>query len=222
MISPRKAEEMKGRVVRKCAACHGRGCPSCYAYCSFIDRMAESDIPADYWMRHMRDWRGDPAFGEWMNGYLSDPVRLFERGRVLCLTGHRGVGKTMAACGLLKAALKQGFKAHYTTLVEVVEQLTSREAPSYRRLLKMTDFLAIDEVDQRFFESPASRSLYGNHFENVMRLRTQNRLPMVMCTNSEDLDQIFAGEFQKSFASLRAQFMDVRRIGGKDARRKES
>jgi DNA replication protein DnaC len=185
--------------------------------------MAESDIPVDYWMRHMGDWHGDPRFGEWMREYTSDLERLFARGRVLCLTGHRGVGKTMAACGMLKAALRQGFTAHYTTLVEVIEQLISRDtAPSYRRLLKMTDFLAIDEVDQRFFESPGSRSLYGNHFENVMRLRTQNRLPLVICTNSEDLDQIFAGEFQKSFASLRAQFMDIRRIGGKDARRKES
>lgn len=183
--------------------------------------MAEAGIPVDYWTRRLRDWHGDPGFIERLNRRLDDIEAMFKRGRVLCLVGHRGVGKTMAACGILKRALEKDFTAHYTTMVEVVEQLVSRDAPRYRRRLRMVDFLAIDEVDQRFFESPASRNLYGNHFENVMRLRVQNRLPLVMCTNSEDLDQIFAGEFQQSFASLRSQFMDMERIRGRDARARE-
>jgi DNA replication protein DnaC len=221
VISPRKTEDVKRRVVQRCAACGGRGCPSCYKYCSFIDRMSEAAIPVDYWMRRMKDWYGDAEFAAWLDAHLADIDAVFRDGRVLCLKGDRGVGKTMAACGVLKRAIRANYTAHYATLVEVVEQLTSRDAPPYRRLLKMVDFLVVDEVDQRFFDTPASRQLYGNHFENVMRLRTQNRLPMVMCTNSLDLDQIFAGEFQHSFASLRAQFMDEQVILGADARKKE-
>lgn len=220
MISPRKTEIIKERVVQRCAACRGRGCPVCHKYCSFIDRMSEASIPADYWLRRMDGWYGDAEFGEWIKGYLEGIDAAFKEGRVLCLKGDRGVGKTMAACGVLKRALRADFTAHYATLVEVVEQLTSRDAPAYRRLLKMTDFIAVDEVDQRFFDTPASRQLYGNHFENVLRLRTQNGLPMVMCTNSLDLDQIFSGEFQHSFASLRSQFMDEHVILGADVRRK--
>jgi hypothetical protein len=83
----------------------------------------------------------------------------------------------------------------------------------------MADFLVVDEVDQRFFGSANSRALYGNQFEHILRTRTQNRLPMVVCSNSEQLDDIFADQFQESFRSLRMQFFVVKRIGGKDARR---
>ena len=96
-ISPRKIEEMKARTVRRCANCRGFGCPSCYRYCAFIDRMAEAGIPVDYWMRRIKSWHGDPNFIKKLESRLSDINLMFEKGRILCLVGHRGVGKTMAA-----------------------------------------------------------------------------------------------------------------------------
>jgi hypothetical protein len=79
----------------------------------------------------------------------------------------------------------------------------------------------LDEVDQRFFPSQGSQDLYGNHFEYMIRTRTQNKLPTIMCTNSEDISQIFGGEFKRSFESLNAQFVKVLRAGGKDVRKNQ-
>jgi DNA replication protein DnaC len=185
-----------------------------------MEDMAEAGIPVDYWFRDMTQWYGDAEFGVWMRSYLENLPIVYSEGKILCLMGHRGVGKTMAACGILKKAILAGYSTHYISLVDAVDNLVSNEAHEYRRILKMTDFLVVDEVDQRFFGSVNSRALYGNQFEGIMRTRTQNRLPMVMCTNAGNLDEIFAGEFQESFKSLRAQFLVEKVIRGEDARKK--
>jgi DNA replication protein DnaC len=181
--------------------------------------MAEAGIPVDYWFRDMGQWYGDPEFGKWMESYLANLGTVYAEGKVLCLMGHRGVGKTMAACSVLKKALLAGYSTHYISLVDAVDNLLSHEAHDYRRLVKMTDFLVVDEVDQRFFSAVNSRTLYGNQFEGILRTRTQNRLPMVMCSNAGNLDEIFTGEFQESFKSLRSQFFVERLVRGDDARK---
>lgn len=220
MISQRKRESEKTRLVANCAKCGGIGCAICQRYCSFVDEMAEAGIPVDYWFREFDTWYGDKEFWQWMtSSYVSDLDCVYREGKVLCLCGHRGVGKTMAACSVLKAALLKGFTAHYTSLVDAVDNLVSDDAHEYRRLLKTVDFLVVDEVDRRFFSSVNSGILYGNHFESIMRTRTQNRLPMVMCSNAGSIDEIFAGEFQDSFRSLRAQFLVEWVIRGQDARK---
>jgi len=221
MIAPKRIEVEKARVVRECPSCGGASCQACLKYCWFIDKMAETGVPVDYWFREMRGFYGDQRFKEAVLRYAGSLEDEYVGGGVLCLVGHRGTGKTMAACGILKAAMLDKYTTHYTTLVEAVGLLTSREAHVYRRSLKMWDFVVIDEVDQRYFETPASRSLYGNQFENILRARAQNRLPLVFCTNSEDIGQIFDGEFGESFSSLGSQFFRVLRAGGKDARKGE-
>lgn len=223
MIPQRKTEAEKARIVAQCGRCGGAGCAHCQKYCSFIDRMAEACIPVDYWFREMDQWYGDPEFAErFGKSYLSRIGAAYAEGKVLCLLGHRGVGKTMAACAALKGAILSGYSAHYTSLVDAVDFLLSGDAHEYRRLLRSADFLVVDEVDQRFFDNPNSRQLYGNQFEYILRTRTQNRLPMIMCSNSERIEDIFFNaQAQESFVSLGAQFLTVVPVEGGDARRKE-
>jgi hypothetical protein len=221
MIPQRKIEAEKTRIIANCAKCDGVGCAVCQRYCSFIDSMAEACVPADYWFRDMGQWHGDPELGEWLkSSYLTKLGDVYADGKVLCLIGARGVGKTMAACNILKKAILSGYSAHYVSLVDAIDNLVSVDAHEYRRMLKMVDFLVVDEVDQRFFGTVNSRALYGNQFEGILRTRTQNRLPMVMCSNASDLDEIFADEFQESFRSLRAQFFVEKVLTGKDARKR--
>jgi DNA replication protein DnaC len=222
MLSPKKMEMEKKRIISKCRKCDGRGCTVCHNYCAFVDKMAFACIPVDYWFRYMKDWYGNRESGDKISSFISDIDKMFDDGGVLCLVGHRGVGKTMASCCILKQALLSGYSAHYASLVDVVGYLTSYEAVRYRSLLRMTDFVVIDEVDQRFFETENSRKLYGNHFENILRIRVQNKLPMIMCTNSEDADQIFIGEFRESISSLRSQFFTMVPMIGKDVRKNVS
>jgi len=222
MIPQRKTESEKKRIIANCAKCGGASCSVCQRYCSYIDQMSEAEIPADYWFREFGQWYGDQEFGEWLKAsYLTKIEKVYSDGKVLCLCGKRGVGKTMAACSILKKAILTSFSTHYTSLVDAVDNLVSSDAHEYRRLLKSADFLVVDEVDQRFFSSPNSRALYGSQFEGILRTRTQNRLPMVMCSNAGNLDEIFAGEFQESFESLRSQFLVEKIVRGHDARKEK-
>lgn len=221
MISEKKIELEKKRIIKNCKKCNGISCSICMRYCVYIDDMAKAEIPVDYWFRNMKLFYGDDLLKKEFFLYEKNIDDKYLEGRVLCLSGHRGVGKSLTACSILKSAILKGYFSHYVTLVELVNDLMSSSSNMYRKLLKKWDFLVIDEVDQRYFDTINSKNLYGNHFENILRIRTQNKLPLIICTNSEDIDAIFAGEFQESFKSLKSQFFDVIPVIGHDAREKE-
>ena len=217
MISSRKVNKEKERIIKNCKKCDGMGCPICFGYTNFIDQMVDAEIPVDYWFRDMEKFYGEENFRNYILEYMKNIDDQFTFGKTLCLVGHRGTGKTMAACSILKAALLKKYECHYTTAVDIISQITSGRY--MRSILKNVDFFVIDEVDQRFFPTENSRELFGNVFENILRTRAQNLLPTIMCTNSEDINQIFSGEFNVSFESLKSQFIKVIRAGGKDARK---
>lgn len=227
MISPKKVAMEKAEVVRNCKKCGGKGCPVCFGYASYMDRMAEAEVPVDYWRRNIKDFYGDQNFGTYVQKYTKNLKKAYLDGVSLCFVGHPGTGKTFAACSILKQAVLPNvgspdyFSAYYTTMVDAVTKLMSPRGYGFRELLKNYDFLVIDELDPRFFPSENSKDLYGNHLENILRTRVQNKLPTIMCTNSEDVTQIFSGEFGRTFESLISQFVRVLRAGGRDARKRE-
>jgi DNA replication protein DnaC len=221
MISHKKTEAEKKKVIRNCGKCKGTGCSACFGYTAFIDKMATANIPVDYWFRDMKKFYGEPNFKATILNYMDSLQSEFDSGLTLCFTGGRGQGKTMAACAILKQALLDEYTAFYTTMVDAVTRLMAPGSYTFRSAVKNFDFFVIDEVDQRFFPSRGSMELYGNHFENMLRSRAQNKMPTIICTNSQDPSQIFDGEFQNSFESLGSQFVKVLHAGGKDARKGE-
>ena len=136
------------------------------------------------------------------------------------MTGHPGTGKTMAACNILKAAILKKYSTFYITLSQVVNDLISGDQLTKLKLLE-SDFLVLDEVDQRFFPTAGGKELFGNMFEYIMRTRSHHMKPIIMCTNSVDTSQIFDGAYAQMFSSLKSQFMTELFAGGKDARRSE-
>lgn len=225
MISPRKLETEKSAVLRSCKKCGGKGCAACWGYASYMDRMAEAEIPVDYWRRDLRDFYGDQNFGRCVKDYIDNLNEMYLNGESLCFVGHPGTGKTFAACSILKQAVLPNvshpdyFSAYYITMVDATTKLMSSYSHNFREMVKHYDFMVIDELDPRFFPSEGSRDLHGNHLENILRTRVQNKLPTILCTNSEDVGQIFTGEFGRTFQSLISQFVRVFRAGGKDVRK---
>lgn len=219
MLSITKINKEKEYIIKHCKNCKGIGCGSCVTYCAYVDKMADACIPVDYWHRKVQEFYGEENFKEFLLSYIDSLDDEYISGKTLCFVGHRGTGKTMAACSILKKAIVKNYSVHYTTMVDAVTVLLTSEARNYRELVREIDFMVIDEVDQRFFPSTGSQELYGNHFEYILRTRSQNKLPTIMCTNSENTDDIFSGQFKESFDSLKSQFVKVLRVGGKDARK---
>ena len=217
MISVKKIETEKKRIVKDCKKCNGIGCGACFGYCAFVDKMAESEIPVDYWYRNFKDFYGEGFFRNVIQEYIDNINDEYSKGITLFIVGERGRGKTMAACSILKKAILENFSVYYTTISDLVSNVTG-SYPELKLSMKEFDFVVIDEVDQRFFPTQQSMELFGNQLENILRSRMQNRLPTILCSNSLDISQIFGGEFKKSFESLGSQFIKVLPASGKDAR----
>lgn len=125
MISDKKIEIEKNMLIANCKRCFGKGCGSCFGYCAFIDKMAEAEIPVDYWFRNMKDFYGEKNFKEIIISYIENLDSEYKNGYTLCFAGHRGTGKTMAACSILKKALLNGYLVNYTTMVDLVGRCRS-------------------------------------------------------------------------------------------------
>ena len=90
-----------------------------------------------------------------------------------------------------------------------------------RQKLLEADFLAIDEFDSRHMGSDAASELYGRILENVFRTRVQNKLPIIMCTNSPNVIESFSGSLKQSIESL-MNYTETVPIIGKDFRKTQA
>jgi DNA replication protein DnaC len=186
-----------------------------------INRYAESNIPIEYWTLKMeRDFKGSPLLLTTYQDYVKDLATTYANGICLCLAGSHGTGKTMMATSILKRATYKHYACLYTQMSNMVSALTNyNNQEDVIRELCMVDFLVIDELDPRFFSSEASNQLYARSFENVFRTRTQNMLPTIICTNSPNLVESFAGTLKQSIGSLFANKIHMISILDEDFRK---
>ena len=172
-----------------------------------VNRYAESNIPIDYWKLKMdKDFEGDSRLFDKYNEYISDLKSCYINGTSICFAGTHGSGKTMTASSILKKCCDKGYTSLYTTLSDMVNVLSyssGEEKIIARRELTMVDFLAIDEVDQRFFsQSEGANEMFSRTFESVIRTRLQNKLPILMASNSPNIQESFVSLFKASLGSL--------------------
>jgi DNA replication protein DnaC len=190
-----------------------------------MDRYALSNIPVEYWNLSFKDFSGDSKFKNLIRLKIENISDLYDNGKSFMFSGGLGTGKTYTACCILKRAIASGYTGLYTTMADVVANMLSREidtAKYYNELLDK-DFLVIDEFSSHWiFPSEKAEQLFGTSLEYVLRTRFQNQLPTILCSNNDDVDQIFGGFFAKSFKSLRSHHIELYVVGGKDFRRKNA
>lgn len=222
MIPKSKIEFLKEKFRRECEKCGGAGCGSCNSKISRILKYAEANIPIDYWMLAFKNFKGDKKFKELMREHIKDMDTFYGEGRSFAFVGNLGTGKTYVASAILKRAIISGYSAKYAQMAEVVNSLLSSNVDSatYLERLLEVDFLVIDEFDARWvFPSEKSERMFGSTLEYILRTRFQNHMPTILCSNTEDIDQVLADDFSRSFSSLRNQYMEVIYVAGKDFRK---
>jgi DNA replication protein DnaC len=190
-----------------------------------VNRYYESNIPIEYWSKKIeRDWVGDPNLLAKYNEYVSDLKASYVGGKSIFFQGTHGVGKSFVSTSILKKACLVGYNVLYTTLSDVVSILTSasnEEKYLARRELTLVDFLALDEVDNRFFNTESSADLYARSLESVLRTRAQNKLPTIMCTNSPNIVNSLNGSMKSSIDSLMSGHIEKFVVIGKDIRKEK-
>jgi len=172
-----------------------------------INRYYESNIPTEYWLLKMeKDFVGDQRLLQKYNSYVADVKDSYITGKSICFASPHGRGKTMTACCILKKACQKGYSCLYSDLLNIVSVLTqapTQEKFNARRELYMVDFLCIDELDPRFFNSSdLTNELYIKNLESIIRTRLQNNLPTLICSNSPNIIESFNGTLKVSMDSL--------------------
>lgn len=127
---------------------------------------------------------------------------------------------TMTCCNILKRAVEKNFSGLYVNLNDIVSTMLNRDSEdrgTARRELLMVDYLVIDEFDSRYMSNDKASDLFGKILEEVFRTRSQNSLPILMCTNDVDVKKSFTGAIKESIDSLMSTVKTVP-VLGKDQR----
>lgn len=170
----------------------------------------------------MKDFKGDKSLLEKYNSYTENIKNSYLNGTSLCLCGSHGLGKTMMLTNILKLASMKDYSCLYTTLSDVVNVLTSNVEDKFtaRKELLSVDFLVIDEFDPRFMGSDNASDLYARTLESVFRVRSQNKIPTLMATNSPNILNAFSGQLKTSLSSLFSGYLELVPVLGQDFRSK--
>ena len=188
-----------------------------------MQRYYEAGIPVKYWHLEMdASFRGDKVLMTKYQEITQDLKVIYAQGLALCLAGGLGLGKTMTATNVLKRALEKGYKAIYVNLNDIISFLISNqeERAAVRHEFLTTDFLVIDEFDPRYIGSDAAAEMFGRILEDILRIRLQNTLPIIICTNSLNPLEAFKGPLKNSLGSLFNYFVQVS-VLGKDLRKEK-
>lgn len=152
--------------------------------------------------------------------YAADLEGFYDKGVGLFLYGKNGLGKTTAACALLKRAMVQGYDVQMVSLAAaktayIDSWYDSAKKDRFSQRITNVHFLAIDEVGKD--DSPIAISM----LENLVRYRAQRNFPSIVISNN-DLGQLKAKTGNASLESLlKRHFMPVF-FGGEDLASKKS
>lgn len=209
----------KKQIVRKLIDdshnCNG-SCSKCVRLYHFIDQMDIANIPVEYWLMTKKTFNGPHKLKVFINDYSEHIAKNYRDGKSVGLIGGYGLGKTFSACSVLKKALWLGFDAYYISAADMVKETVEGKM---WKVFKEKDFLVIDEVDSRFFNSPAQRELFGSIYENIFRGRCQNKFPTIVCSNdTNDFGSVFGDNNSQSIGSLHKKYLHTIYIAGTDLR----
>src|SRR5258708_2776492 len=121
----KKREVLQKKIKDACQECYGQGCKSCANKIEIINIYSNIGIPVLYWNLSLETFDGDENFKKRIKEFLNNINELYADGKSLVLFGSFGVGKTWAACEILKRAMNNNYSAKYITMQECVDFFVS-------------------------------------------------------------------------------------------------
>ena len=187
----------------------------------YIDQLAEANIPITYWELPMSKFQGSEEIKNATLQYANNIKENYADGKGLVFAGNYGIGKTYAMCSLLKATIRAGYTAYYTSITDMgiyIYSKTSKE--EYMQKCMKSDFLVFDEVDSRHIPtSDDGAAFFGTSVEKIVRERVQNKLPTFFATNNSGLSAVFTGQYERAIVSLLSPCSTTITAIGKDYRK---
>lgn len=188
-------------------------CEKCRVWISALQKYADANIPIKYWNLQMSNFVGDSVLSDKYNEITKDIKDTYCKGTTICFAGSHGIGKTMTCANILKRVVEKGFSGIYLNLNDIITAFTSLDKNDARQFLLTVDFLVIDEFDQRYIGSDNAADLFGRILEDIVRIRVQNTLPIIICTNSVKVTDAFQGSLKTSMVSLFNYFKIIPILG---------
>jgi len=167
-------------------------------------------------IENIGNYKGSKSVLEIYLKSVADLNKSYADGLSFCLAGLHGTAKTTCATNILKKAVHKNFTALYSTLSDIVNTLVyanSEDKYLSRKELTEVDFLVIDEMDGRFFSGETAADLFGRTLESILRTRLQNRLPIIIVSNSPNPIETFHGALKQSLESLMTKLPVIPIIG---------
>lgn len=221
MVPHSKTNYILDQIRKSCNNCQGGGCGLCRSKEARISLYSRSGIPVEYWDKSWKDFYGDPKFKDFVKDkILTRIMDVYDNGESFAFVGNLGIGKSYAACAILRLAIVNEFKVKYVQMSELVNNLISKNSEeSYDDYINV-DFLCIDEYDSRWvFPSEKAEALFGQSMEFILRTRFQNNMPTIVCSNTIELNNVVSGDFSKALDSLFSKHMEIIYVAGKDYRK---
>jgi DNA replication protein DnaC len=148
-------------------------------------KLWQSNVPVKYWEYELSDITEDSS-RHTIEKYTSKLKEVLSKGIGLYFCGRQGTGKTLAACIVLKEALRQGYTVYFTMLTEVLSRycdgMYDKEArAAFARSILEADILVVDDIDKGYLSEKST--FIDSAYDFVFRSRANKNLPIIITSN---------------------------------------
>src|SRR3990172_5796286 len=124
----------------------------------------------------------EPAARKSVEKYCLKLDECYKKGIGVFLWGKNGRGKSASAVAILKEAYRKGYSVYNISLNGAKTLFTdgwydNTKKDAFNRMVREVEFLAIDEIGKD------KSSVAVSMLENLVRFRTQMRLPIIAISN---------------------------------------
>ena len=189
MTIPVQEQEILLELVKKhnlCPKCGGND-SNCESYWPIIveQHKINSNIPIHYREKTLKDIdepKLKPVLKK-LKDYVDLATYYRKSGKGLYLYGDPGTAKTSVGCIMLIELIKKRFSAYYTDLDEYLQSQFGSEDYDEdldRDLKETIDFVLLDNMGREYHDSKGFKKV---KIEELIRKRTDNRLPIIIISN---------------------------------------